>query len=118
MRIEARAGDPLDRKLLNGYFRILVNQIYKILPMRENGTESLPKYIWRLEAELLGMNSLLAGVREDPYYGSLLGILQYLNDSAGTCTVAEVRQLVFEAMSLSRKLSARYAEEPKEVHAP
>lgn len=105
------AGDPFSTELLRSYFSVLVNQIFKILPMRESGTETLPKYIWRLQAELIGMNSLLDSVRQDPYYGSLLGILSYLSDNVSDCTVGQVRQLVFEAMDLSKKLSRRYAGE-------
>lgn len=111
MKNEIASDCPFSKKLLKGYFSILVNQIFKILPMRESETETLSKYIWRLRAELLGMNELLNSVKDDPYYGSLLGIMQYLNDNALTCSVDQVKHLVFEAMSISEKLSARYANE-------
>lgn len=110
MNPENTGSENISQKLLNNYFTVLVNQIFKILPMRETESKTLPKYVWRLQAELLGMNRLLTNAVEDPYYGSLLGIIQYLSDNVMICTVAQVRQLVFEAMGLSKKLSARYEE--------
>lgn len=110
MSAERKGGECLSPKLLNGYFAVLVNQLFKILPMREEEAKTLPKYLWRLQSELLGMNRLLAEPTDDPYFGSLLGIVQYLSDNAMTCPIPKVRQLVFEAMALSKKLSTRYEE--------
>lgn len=109
MNVNTSVGEPLSAVLLEHYFRNLVNQVYKILPMRENGTESLGKYIWRLEAELIGGQSLVDDLREDAYYGSLLNILQYLGDYGEHCSNEQVKQLVFEGISLCEKLSRRYA---------
>lgn len=109
MTVETAYGVPLSERLLEKYFRNLVNQIYKILPMREDGAESLGKYIWRLEAELIGNQSLAAELREDAYYGSLLGILHYLSENGESCTTAQVKQLVFEGINLCGKLQERYA---------
>lgn len=108
MSEERKSGKAVNAKLLNGYFAVLVNQFFKILPMREEEAKTLPKYIWRLQAELIGISRLVAHAAEDPYYGSLLGIAQYLSDNAMTCSVEQVRQLVFEAMGVCKKLSARY----------
>lgn len=109
MTIETSAGASLSAGLMRNYFRNLVNQIYKILPMRENETVSLGKYIWRLEAELVGGQSLIESVRSDAYYGSLVNILQYLSDHAHECSVEQVKQLVFEGISICEKLQTRYA---------
>ena len=54
MTVNNSAGFPLSGKLLHNYFCNLVNQVYKILPMREQESKTLDKYIWRLHAELLG----------------------------------------------------------------
>ena len=93
MIFETSAGTALSERLMGNYFRNLVNQIYKILPMRENGIPSLGKYIWRLEAELIGEQSLVDALREDAYFGSLVGILQYLSEHMQECSVDQVKQL-------------------------
>ena len=63
MSAKASIGGELNAELLKNYFHTLVNQVYKILPMREKETESLGKYIWRLEAELIGGYGLIEDVR-------------------------------------------------------
>ena len=108
MNDETSAGVTLDVRLMTNYFRNLVNQIYKILPMRENNIPTLGKYIWRLEAELLGTQSLNLLVKEDAYYGSLLGILRYLSEHSQECETEQVKQLVFEGISICEKLQKRY----------
>ncbi len=108
MNLETSVGAPLSAGLIENYFHNLVNQIYKILPMRENGISSLDKYIWRLEAELIGGQSLSLSLREDAYFGSLVNILQYLSEHSQDCSVEQVRQLVFEGISICEKLLGRY----------
>ena len=98
----------MSRVLLNRYFRNLVNQVYKILPMREAKTASLRKYIWRLSAELAGGAGLYPCLHEDAYYASLLNIMQYLYDHLDDCSLEQIKQLVFEGISLCKKLSEKY----------
>lgn len=109
MSVNTSIGGELSTDLLKNYFHNLVNQVYKILPMREKETESLGKYIWRLEAELIGGYGLIDEIREDSYYGSLLNILHYLNEHGCECPVEQVKQLVFEGIGICEKLSVRYA---------
>lgn len=107
--MDTAVGAPLSAGLLTNYFRNLVNQFYKILPMREKETPSLPKYIWRLESELVGFQGLVLEIREDAYYGSLVGTLHYLGDHVMDCSQEQVKQLVFEGIATCEKLRARYA---------
>ena len=113
MTVETCVGIPVDGKLLRNYFCTLVNQVYKILPMREEGTKTLRKYIWRLSAEIAGGASLYPGLKEDAYYASLLNILQYLSDHTDDCTVEQTRQLVFEGIHLCEMLEKKYADSHK-----
>ena len=109
MSIETSLGLPVSAGLLENYFKTLVNQVYKILPMREAEMESLQKYIWRLTAELVGGTGLYPSLQEDSYYASLLNILQFLSDHTGECTVEQTKQLVFEGIHICEKLAARYS---------
>ena len=109
MNINTSLGFSVNSRLFENYFKTLVNQVYKILPMREAEMDSLQKYIWRLTAEIVGGAGLYPNLREDSYYASLLNILQYLSDHYSECTVEQTKQLVFEGIHICEKLSARYS---------
>jgi hypothetical protein len=106
--METGAGSPMNRKLLHNYFCNLVNQVYKILPMREQESKTLERYIWRLSAEITGGAALCEALGEDSYYMSLLNILQYLKDHCMEDSVEQTKQLVFEGIGLCEKLRNRY----------
>lgn len=106
--IPTSVGEPITSDLLRNYFRNLVNQFFKILPMRENEEESLYIYMKSLQSELLGCKELLPDIRENSLYLTLLAILQYLIDNHD-CTVTEVKREVFRAISICNKLKSIYA---------
>jgi len=109
MNIKTSIGIEIHPMLLKNYFRTLVNQIYKILPMREAESQSLSKYIWRLTAEIAGGTGMYPDLQVDSYYASLLNILQYLNEHNRECTIEQTKQLVFEGIRICEKLSEKYA---------
>lgn len=98
-------GTPVAAELLQNYFKNLVNQFFKILPIRESGEASLPVYMASLQAELLGCQGLVTWLRNDASYLTLLAILQYLIDNP-SCTVREVKREVFKAISICNRLTA------------
>lgn len=101
-------GKTITSNLLRNYFRNLVNQFFKILPMRENEEDSLCTYMKSLQVELLGCKELIPDIRENSLYLTLLAILQYLIDTP-ECSVAEVKREVFHAISVCNKLKSTYA---------
>lgn len=106
--IMTSADKPVASALLRNYFHNLVNQFFKILPMRENGEASLYTYMKSLQSELLGCKEFIPDIRENSSYLTLLAILQYLGDNPA-CSVAEVKREVFRAISICNKLKAIYA---------
>ena len=108
MSMETCAGVSLSRTLLHNYFCNLVNQVYKILPMREQESKTLERYIRRLSAEIIGGAAMCPALGEDSYYMSLLNILQYLKDHCMEDSVEQTKQLVFEGIGLCEKLRNRY----------
>lgn len=94
-------------ELVGNYFSNLINMFYKILPMRENGEETLPVYLESLAFELAGAKSLIEAVRYDAQFLSLLAILQNLIDNPDT-DVAVVKREVFRAISVCNKLKTRH----------
>lgn len=107
MKIDTTANTQLDSMLVFNYFKNLVNQFFKILPMRETNEESLPTYIESLHSELLGCNRLISDLENDPGFMTLLNILQYLKDTP-ECSVAKTKREVFKAISICNKFKARY----------
>lgn len=108
-KIQTSTGIPVQGELLHNYFRNLVNQFFKILPMRENEEDSLCLYMKSLQAELIGCKSLIPDMQENSLYLTLLAILQYLIDNPD-CSVKEVRREVFRAISICNKIKSLYAE--------
>ena len=110
MMVPTASGEQLDARLVGNYFRSLVNLIFKILPMRESGEESLPVYLQNLRSELAGCGALIHSIKYDPSYLSILATLQYLIDTPD-CPVADVRREVFGMISTCKKIARRYGDE-------
>lgn len=106
--INTSVGEPITSNLLRNYFRNLVNQFFKILPMRENEEDSLYVYMKSLQSELLGCKELIPEIRENSLYLTLLAILQHLIDNP-ECKITEVKREVFRAISICNKLKSIYA---------
>lgn len=108
--VKIRTGDEIDSAFLCNYFNTLVNQFFKILPMREDNEESLFTYIEELQEELVGFSKLFGGLFEyDQSFISLISILQYMIDHP-ECQVITTRRKVFRAISICNKLKAKYGE--------
>ena len=109
MTVNTTADMELDTELVVNYFKNLVNQFFKILPMRESNEGSLPVYIDSLKSELLGCSGLIVGLECDPYFLTLLSILQYLRDNPD-CSVKVTKREVFKAISICNRFKAKYTE--------
>lgn len=107
MNIETSAGAAVSSTLLKNYFSHLVNQFFKILPMREQNEETLPVYIESLHSELFGAKGLVPELYSDPLLLTLLSTLQYLIDNP-QLSVSKVKREVFKAISVCNKLGAKY----------
>lgn len=107
MMLDTVAGIPVTQELLCNYFKNLVNLFFKILPIREKEEASLTTYMQSLQIELLGCKELIIALNNDPYYLTLLAILQYLIDNP-KCEVYKVKREVFHAISICNKLKVKY----------
>lgn len=107
MTTSTNAGISIDIEVLHKYFKRLVNQFFKILPMRENGEDSLITYMQSLQAELLGCKNLITAIQYNADYLTILSILQYLIDNP-RCSVTQVKREVFRAISICNKLQSRF----------
>lgn len=99
-------GYDIPDRLFENYIRSLVNQFFKILPIRENEEPTLTEYMKNLQIELLGNKGLIVKLENDPQYLTLISILQYMiqND----CDVPTTRSQVFKAISICNRLKSKY----------
>lgn len=109
MSVSTTVGTPLDVGLVKNYFKTLVNQFFKILPMRENNEESLPVYLDSLRVELLGCSGIISDLEGDPRFLTLINIVQYLIDHP-ECSVKVTKREVFKAIYICNKLQTYISE--------
>lgn len=110
MMTDTSTGISVDYRLVDSYFKNLVNNLFKILPMRENNEQSLGVYIHSLQTELLGFQSFVIILRENSGFLTILSILQYLKDNP-ECDISHVRREVFHTISICNKLRNQISEE-------
>ena len=110
MNIQGIYGMELDGHTLNKYFSTLVDRIYKILPMRENGEKTLSVYMESLLCELGGFKELFEAISNDTGYLTILSILQYLRKHP-RLPVYVVKREIFRAISVCKMLREQYGEE-------
>lgn len=109
MIIRSVYGTELDGRALWKYFDALVNLIFKILPMRENGEETLDVYMDSLLCELIGFKELFNAIGKDAGYLTILSILRYLKKRPD-CPLYVVKREVFRAIRVCEILRERYGE--------
>jgi len=91
--------------MLKNKLNALVNQFYKILPIKESGEPSLLQYMKSLQREMLGCKSLILALENDAQYLTLLSILQYMIDH--DCDVAIVKSDVFKAIGIIKRMQTK-----------
>ena len=109
MMMQSQVG-PMDSEAVSNYIGVLVNQFFKILPMREAETVSLGTYMESLQLEVYGCASLVNSLYCDEKFLSLLSILQYLIDNP-VSEVCVYKREVFKAIGICNKLRDKYAKE-------
>lgn len=88
-------------RMVQDYLDGLVGKFYKILPMWENGDNTLAVYIEGLWMELVGFREFVEAYGR--YVVSMLSILQFLSKHPET-EVSKVRREVFSAIDICKRL--------------
>lgn len=102
-------GHEISNELLINYLDTLVNQFFKILPIKESGEPSLNEFMRSLQIELIGCSALAEALSNDAMLLSLISILQYMIDN--DCDTPVVKREVFKAISICKKLKKKYCNE-------
>lgn len=95
-------------ELLAHYFKKMVDRVFKILPLKQDGEDTLQSYLDSLLTELLGVD-ILTSLSTEPYYASLLGTIAYLNKNINDCDCAKVKKEVFGAIKICNALADQFA---------
>lgn len=103
----------INNKCVSNYFNELVNQFFKILPMRENNENTTDTFIDSLLVELIGFDGLVEDINYDAEYVTLISILKYLKDYSD-CPISVTKREVFKAISICKKLASRYSDKEGE----
>lgn len=106
-------GIDVSNAMFDNKLDALVNQFFKILPIKESGEPSLQPYMEGLLREMLGMQELIRALEHDAQYMSLLSILQYM--VSHDCDVASTKSDVFKAIGIIKKLKTKFANKRGEV---
>lgn len=96
----------VDSATLKKYFEVLVNKIFKILPIVENNEASLESYLDSLFIEVSGCRELITVISDDPMYISMLSTLTWIKNHVNDkdCTFKRIRREVFHTISICKKL--------------
>ena len=106
--IDTSVGQQIDSRLLVNYFDRLVNQFFKLLPIREKEADTFTIYSRSLQMEVLGCREFIIPFRDDATILTLISILQYFSDTPDV-PLADVRREVFRAIDLLHKSKKTYA---------
>lgn len=68
-------------KNLSQYFKSLVGKTFKILPLYEEDSSTLPSYLKSYQRELIGNSYLFTELSNEPKFITLLATIEYLASS-------------------------------------
>ncbi len=105
-------------EIMEEYTKMLINKVFKILPMREKETETLGVYLESFMVELIGNRSLIEHLKYEPLFMSLLSTLEYFIENPDA-EVGVYKREVFKSIDVVKKIQDKYAvdEQNKTPHA-
>ena len=95
--------NAIPNKAVKAYLKTLIDKVYKILPMKEENSETLHCYLSGLTHELVGCYQLYYELVDEPRFLSVVNIVKYLetNDyDTATC-----KREVFKAIKLIQNIT-------------
>lgn len=75
--IKVKYGD-IPKENFCRYFEMLINRTYKILPLKEEKSETLKSYLESYQRELIGNKELVSILVDEPRFITVLNTMEYL----------------------------------------
>lgn len=104
--MKTSTGMKIPNRMFYNYLSALIDQFFKILPLKESGEPSLKEYMRSLQLEMIGNKQLIVAIHDDAMYLKLLAILQYMIEN--DCETNVVKREVFKSISICKKLQEKY----------
>lgn len=98
--IETKYGE-IPNIILDEYKARLTGKIFKLLPMKEEGSKTWDIYLESLLSEMVGNKEMIEELRNNAEFLSLLGTLEGI---LGEDDVDIVRREVFKALDILKKM--------------
>lgn len=93
-------------KALESYLQSLINKVYKVLPMKEEGCETLDAYLLSLENELIGCYKLWGVLENEPQFLAVINVVKYL--ATEEYDVVVCKREVFKTIHLIESINKKY----------
>ena len=97
----------MNKQIYLHYLSCLINQIIKILPLKEQNSEFIDTHISDIIKELKGFDMLIKDTGYDAVIMRILAILSYYEQNIYVSSVEDVRRNIFKMITLCEKLKYR-----------
>ena len=91
------------------YFEFLINKTYKILPLKEEKSDTLKSYLESYQRELIGNMDLIPLLVDEPKFITLLNTLQFLISEEYSDKVC--KREVFKCIRILEEINEKYFKE-------
>lgn len=106
--IEVKYG-LIPKESFCNYFKFLINKTYKILPLKEENSDTLTSYLESYLRELIGNKDLITILINEPKFITVLNTMQFLiseNYSVKVC-----RKEIFKCIHILEEINKKYFED-------
>lgn len=97
--------NPIPNELCENYFDILINRLYKILPLKEEGSPTVAVYIESLLSEMTGGHRVILILENDGRFLSIINSLEYIR---GCDDVHMCKREIFKCIRIVETLKKEY----------
>ena len=91
------------------YFEFLINKTYKILPLKEENSDTLKSYLESYQRELIGNMDLVPMLVKEPKFITVLNTIQYLISEEYSDKVC--KREVFKCIRILEDINEKYFKE-------
>lgn len=106
--IEVKYG-MLPKENFCRYFEFLINKTYKILPLKEEKSDTLKSYLESYQRELIGNIDLVPLLVDEPKFITVLNTMQFLISEEYSDKVC--KREVFKCIRILEEINEKYFKE-------
>lgn len=106
--IEVKYG-MLPKENFCKYFEFLINKTYKILPLKEENSDTLKSYLESYQRELIGNMDLIPLLVDEPRFITVLNTMQFLISEEYSDKVC--KREVFKCIHILEAIKDKYFKE-------